>query len=108
MLSGAIERAQKRVEGRNFDIRKMLLEYDDMANEQRQIIYSQRNNILEADDITELLDSMRETIISDELDSVALGDLEPHEWNTDVLESSYQIYLDCKSQLRNGLPQRVI
>ena len=88
MLSGAIERAQKRVEGRNFDIRKMLLEYDDMANEQRQIIYSQRNNILEADVITELLDSMRETIISDELDSVSLGDLEPHEWNTDVLESS--------------------
>ncbi|URQ67886.1 preprotein translocase subunit SecA [SAR86 cluster bacterium] len=88
MLSGAIERAQKRVEGRNFDIRKMLLEYDDMANEQRQIIYSQRNNILEADVITELLDSMRETIISDELDSVSLGDLEPHEWNTDMLESS--------------------
>ena len=88
MLSGAIERAQKRVEGRNFDIRKMLLEYDDMANEQRQIIYSQRNNILEADVITELLDSMRETIISDELDSVCLGDLEPHEWNTDALESS--------------------
>ena len=88
MLSGAIERAQKRVEGRNFDIRKMLLEYDDMANEQRQIIYSQRNNILEADVITELLDSMRETIISDELDSVSLGDLEPHEWNTDALESS--------------------
>ena len=88
MLSGAIERAQKRVEGRNFDIRKMLLEYDDMANEQRQIIYSQRNNILEADVITELLDSMRETVISDELDALSQGDLEPHEWNLDILESS--------------------
>jgi len=88
MLSGAIERAQKRVEGRNFDIRKMLLEYDDMANEQRQIIYSQRNNILEADVITELLDSMRETVIADEIDSVSFGDLEPHEWNLDILESS--------------------
>jgi len=88
MLSGAIERAQKRVEGRNFDIRKMLLEYDDMANEQRQIIYSQRNNILEADVITELLESMRETVIADEIDSVAHGDLEPHEWNQDILESS--------------------
>jgi preprotein translocase subunit SecA len=88
MLSGAIERAQKRVEGRNFDIRKMLLEYDDMANEQRQIIYSQRNNILEADVITELLDSMRETVISNELDAVSQGDLEPHEWNLDILESS--------------------
>ena len=66
----------------------MLLEYDDMANEQRQIIYSQRNNILEADVITELLDSMRETVISDELDAVSQGDLEPHEWNLDILESS--------------------
>ena len=88
MLSGAIERAQKRVEGRNFDIRKMLLEYDDMANEQRQIIYSQRNNILEEDVITELLDSMRETVIEDELDTVSQGDLEPHEWNLDTLEVS--------------------
>ena len=88
MLSGAIERAQKRVEGRNFDIRKMLLEYDDMANEQRQIIYTQRNNILEADVITDLLNSMRETIISDELDNVSLGELEPHEWNSEILESS--------------------
>ena len=63
MLSGAIERAQKRGEGRNFDIRKVLLEYDDMANEQRQIIYTQRNSILESGEITELLDSMRETVI---------------------------------------------
>ena len=59
-----------------------------MANEQRQIIYSQRNNILEADVITELLESMRETVIADEIDSVAQGDLEPHEWNQDILESS--------------------
>ena len=88
MLSGAIERAQKRVEGRNFDIRKMLLEYDDMANEQRQIIYSQRDNILEAISITELLDSMRETVIADELDNLSNGDLEPNEWNLDILESS--------------------
>ena len=91
MLSGAIERAQKRVEGRNFDIRKMLLEYDDMANEQRQIIYSQRNNILEADSIKDLLDSMRETVIADELDSVEQGELEPHEWNSEILERKIKI-----------------
>ena len=83
MLSGAIERAQKRVEGRNFDIRKLLLEYDDMANEQRQIIYSQRNSILESDVITDLVESMRETVIADEIDSAAQGELEPHEWDTD-------------------------
>ena len=88
MLSGAIERAQKRVEGRNFDIRKVLLEYDDMANEQRQIIYSQRNSILESDVITDLLDSMRETVIGDEIESVSQGDLEPNEWDIDPLEAS--------------------
>ena len=88
MLSGAIERAQKRVEGRNFDIRKLLLEYDDMANEQRQIIYSQRNSILESDVITDLVDSMRETVIADEIDSAAQGELDPHEWDIDPLEAS--------------------
>ncbi|HJM15434.1 MAG TPA: preprotein translocase subunit SecA [SAR86 cluster bacterium] len=88
MLSGAIERAQKRVEGRNFDIRKLLLEYDDMANEQRQIIYSQRNSILESDVITDLVESMRETVIADEIESAAQGDLDPHEWDIDPLEAS--------------------
>ena len=88
MLSGAIERAQKRVEGRNFDIRKLLLEYDDMANEQRQIIYSQRNSILESDVITDLVESMRETVIADEIDSAAQGELDPHEWDIDPLEAS--------------------
>jgi len=89
MLSGAIERAQKRVEGRNFDIRKVLLEYDDMANEQRQIIYSQRNSILESDVITDLLDSMRETVINDEIESSSQGGLEPNEWDIEPLEASF-------------------
>ena len=106
MLSGAIERAQKRVEGRNFDIRKMLLEYDDMANEQRQIIYSQRNNILESDVITELLDSMRETVIADEINAVVKNDLEPHEWNSEILESSlsniFGLQLPIKEWIRTN------
>ena len=88
MLSGAIERAQKRVEGRNFDIRKVLLEYDDMANEQRQIIYTQRNSILESGEITDLLDSMRETVINDEIESNAQEGLEPLEWDIAPLEAS--------------------
>ena len=106
MLSGAIERAQKRVEGRNFDIRKMLLEYDDMANEQRQIIYSQRNNILEADVITELLDSMRETVIADEIDSVSFGDLEPHEWNLDILESSLSNIFGLQIPIKHWISEK--
>ena len=88
MLTGAIERAQKRVEGRNFDIRKMLLEYDDMANEQRQIIYSQRNTILEADVITDLLDSMRENVIENEVLNSKEENTPLNNWNLDGLENS--------------------
>ncbi len=88
MLTGAIERAQKRVEGRNFDIRKMLLEYDDMANEQRQIIYSQRNTILEADVITDLLDSMRENVIETEILNFKDENAPLSNWNLDGIENS--------------------
>ena len=69
MLSGAIQRAQKRVEGRNFDIRKVLLEYDDMAHEQRQIIYSQRDSILEEEDISETINFMRNEVIESLIES---------------------------------------
>jgi len=65
MLTGAIERAQRRVEGRNFDLRKRILEFDDVLNEQRQVIYSQREEILQEDDLTELIDSMRFNEIAD-------------------------------------------
>ena len=88
MLTGAIERAQKRVEGRNFDIRKMLLEYDDMANEQRQIIYSQRNTILEADVITDLLDSMRENVIETEVLNYKDENAPLSNWNLEGIENS--------------------
>ncbi|GAB3371892.1 preprotein translocase subunit SecA [Spongiibacter taiwanensis] len=65
MVSNAIEKAQRKVEGRNFDIRKQLLEYDDVANDQRQIIYQQRNELLEAEDISEMLDVIRRDVIGD-------------------------------------------
>ena len=81
----------------------MLLEYDDMANEQRQIIYSQRNNILEADSIKDLLDSMRETVIADELDSVEQGELEPHEWNSEILESSLSNIFGIQMPIREWI-----
>ena len=88
MLSGAIQRAQKRVEGRNFDIRKLLLEYDDMANEQRLIIYSQRNSVLESEDITELLDSMRQTVVEDEVRTFMPEQSPEQQWDIKGLEAS--------------------
>jgi preprotein translocase subunit SecA len=59
MVSNAIIKAQRKVEGRNFDIRKHLLEYDDVANDQRQVIYQQRNDLLEDDDISDIITNVR-------------------------------------------------
>ena len=59
MVSRSIENAQRKVEARNFDIRKQLLEYDDVANDQRKVIYLQRNELLDADDISETITGMR-------------------------------------------------
>ncbi len=58
MVTNAIEKAQRKVEGRNFDIRKQLLEYDDVANDQRQVIYQQRNELLEAEDISDVIENI--------------------------------------------------
>ena len=63
-VTRAIENAQRKVEGRNFDIRKQLLEYDDVANDQRKVIYEQRNELLEATDVGETIQAMREDVLA--------------------------------------------
>ena len=63
-VTRAIENAQRKVEARNFDIRKQLLEYDDVANDQRKVIYQQRNELLESNDITETLKAMRADVVT--------------------------------------------
>tara|TARA_E500000178_G_scaffold62096_1_gene58884 strand:+ start:925 stop:3540 length:2616 start_codon:yes stop_codon:yes gene_type:complete len=88
MLTGAIERAQRRVEGRNFDLRKRILEFDDVLNEQRQVIYSQREEILQEDDLTELIDSMRLNEISDLVYSFLPPSSVESQWQTDKLKNS--------------------
>ncbi len=88
MLTGAIERAQRRVEGRNFDLRKRILEFDDVLNEQRQVIYSQREEILQEDDLTELIDSMRFNEISDLVYSFMQPSSVESQWQTDKLKNS--------------------
>jgi len=64
-VTRAIENAQRKVEARNFDIRKQLLEYDDVANDQRRVIYQQRNELLESDDISDTIRAMREGTVND-------------------------------------------
>ncbi|WP_396588788.1 preprotein translocase subunit SecA [Bermanella sp. R86510] len=65
MVSNAIEKAQRKVEGRNFDMRKQLLEYDNVANDQRRVIYQQRNELLEADTIENTIASIRGDVVND-------------------------------------------
>ena len=69
MVTNAIEKAQRKVEGRNFDIRKQLLEYDDVANDQRQIIYQQRNDLLTEADISETINAIRSDVVNEAIDS---------------------------------------
>jgi preprotein translocase subunit SecA len=64
-VTRAIENAQRKVEGHNFDIRKQLLEYDDVANDQRKVIYAQRNEMMASDDLSEVVRSIREDVVND-------------------------------------------
>jgi preprotein translocase subunit SecA len=65
MVSNAIEKAQKKVEGRNFDMRKQLLDYDDVANDQRTQVYAQRNELMNTDDLSELVAAIRRDVFTD-------------------------------------------
>lgn len=68
-VSRAIENAQRKVEGRNFDIRKSLLEFDDVANDQRKVVYEQRNELMDADDISETIHVIREDVFNQAIDN---------------------------------------
>ena len=65
MVTNAIEKAQRKVEGRNFDIRKQLLEYDDVANDQRKVIYNQRNDLLDAEDVSGSIEALRNDVVDE-------------------------------------------
>jgi len=90
MVSNAIEKAQRKVEGRNFDIRKSLLEYDDVANDQRNVIYDQRNTVMESNDISEIVSAIREEVVSDVIsNSIPPQSLE-EQWDVPGLEKQLQ------------------
>ena len=87
IVSRSIESAQRKVEARNFDVRKQLLEYDDVANDQRKVIYQQRNELLEAQDVSGLISSLREGVFVDLFrDHVPAGSME-EQWDVVGLES---------------------
>jgi len=104
LLSRQIERAQRKVEAHNFDIRKNLLEYDDVANDQRKVVYYQRSELMAADEIEDSVASIREEVIEMSVQShIPPGSLE-EQWDTDglskQLEAEFGLHLDIDRWIR--------
>ena len=87
IVSRSIESAQRKVEARNFDIRKQLLEYDDVANDQRKVIYQQRNELLEAQDMSELISSLRHGMFHDIVREYVPAESVEEQWDIPSLEA---------------------
>ena len=87
IVSRSIESAQRKVEARNFDIRKQLLEYDDVSNDQRKVIYKQRNDILEADKLEAQIASLRQGTMSDVVRTFVPQNSVEEQWDLDALEN---------------------
>ena len=88
MVSKAIENAQKKVESHNFDIRKHLIEYDDVMNQQRGIIYSQRKQILHGEGLTDIIFDMIEDTVDEDLSLYCGKDIYPEEWDIKGLKEA--------------------
>ncbi|MCL2636658.1 MAG: preprotein translocase subunit SecA, partial [Betaproteobacteria bacterium] len=87
LVTRSLESAQRKVEARNFDIRKQLLEYDDVANDQRKVIYQQRNELLESQDISETINAMRASVIADIFRVHVPADSVEEQWDIAGLET---------------------
>jgi len=86
MVTRSIENAQRKVEARNFDIRKQLLEFDDVANDQRKVIYAQRNELLESNDISQTIRSIRSDVLGTAVQEFVPADTVEEQWNVADLE----------------------
>lgn len=87
-VTRAIENAQRKVEARNFDMRKQILEYDDVANDQRKVIYQQRNELLESPDISETIQAMRESVLEDTISLYIPQQSMEEQWDVPGLEKA--------------------
>ena len=104
LVTRSLESAQRKVEQRNFDIRKQLLEYDDVANDQRKVIYQQRNELLETDDISETITAMRQGVLHDAFRTHVPADSVEEQWDIPgaqaALAAEYQLQLPIGEWLR--------
>jgi preprotein translocase subunit SecA len=88
IVTRSIESAQRKVEARNFDVRKQLLEYDDVSNDQRKVIYQQRNDILEAPQLDAQVASLRESTLTDVVRTYVPAESVEEQWDLDALEKT--------------------
>ncbi len=102
-VSKAIENAQRKVEGHNFDIRKQLLEYDDVANDQRRVIYEQRNEVMASDDVSETIKAIREDVLGTLIDTYITPQSLEEQWDVPGLEEALHREFDLKLDIRGWL-----
>ena len=104
IVTRSIESAQRKVEARNFDVRKQLLEYDDVSNDQRKVIYQQRNDILDAQSLGAQIDSLREGCMTDLVRQYVPTETVEEQWDLPglerVLKEDWQLELDLQSQVQ--------
>jgi preprotein translocase subunit SecA len=105
MVTNAIEKAQRKVEGRNFDMRKQLLEYDDVANEQRKVIYHMRNSLLAADDIGQTIAEFREEVLNATISGHIPPQSLPEQWDVAGLEAALFSEFNVKLPLQQWLDE---
>ncbi|MGB0662331.1 MAG: preprotein translocase subunit SecA [Pontibacterium sp.] len=105
MVTNAIEKAQRKVEGRNFDIRKALLEYDDVANDQRTVIYDQRNQMMEKDDISETVVAIRDEILEATIDQFIPPQSLAEQWDVAGLEKALETDFGVKLPVQTWLDE---
>jgi len=105
IVSRSIESAQRKVEARNFDIRKQLLEYDDVANDQRKVIYSQRNELLESTDIAEMSMSLRHAVFTELFQNHVPPESMEEQWDIpglqQALSSEWQLQVPLVDMIKN-------
>ncbi|TDF39357.1 preprotein translocase subunit SecA [Alteromonadaceae bacterium M269] len=102
-VTKAIENAQRKVETRNFDIRKQLLEYDDVANDQRKVIYEQRNELLDDGDISETIGAIREDVLTDTISEYIPPESLEEMWDVPALEERLKADFDVALPLQQWL-----
>jgi preprotein translocase subunit SecA len=90
MVSNAIEKSQRKVEGRNFDMRKQLLEYDDVANDQRTVVYDQRNELMSTDDIADVITNVRAEVVDSAIDRFIAPQSLAEQWDVSGLEAELE------------------